>query len=204
MSIASRIWRLTARTDSAKATSQSIWTASRNEHSSRHRVARLRILEVLAERRIQAVAKAQELDRVNRALGKSLLHLDPAGAALGRSDLDVSVLEPAQQSSAGPERHPELVTSQAVGPAHARAASVDELDVQFGNLADELQSGQADVQSPEMAGLVVARTRMQRLVRLGQLAACVESREILAKIERVLGHELGVKIVGQLDVLLAK
>ena len=132
---------------------------------------RLGFLEVFPERRVQTVAQAQELDRVQGPLGQPLLHLNPAGAALGGADLDVVVLEPPEQISSGAERGAELVAAQTVGSAHAGTAAIDELDIQLGNLADQVQARQADVQSPEMAGLMVTHPRVQRLVRPGQLAA---------------------------------
>ena len=46
---------------------------------------------------------------------------------------------------------------------------------------------------------------MQRLVRPGQLAPRIEAEQILAQVHRVLGRdELGIQVVGQLDVFLTK
>ena len=61
--------------------------------ASRHRVSRLGFLEMLAKRRVQAVTERKQLDRMERALGDSLLHLHPAGTALRGTDLDVVILE---------------------------------------------------------------------------------------------------------------
>jgi hypothetical protein len=48
-------------------------------------MARLGVLEMLAEQRVQPVAQTQQLDRVKGALGLALLHLDSTRAALGES-----------------------------------------------------------------------------------------------------------------------
>ena len=126
---------------------------------------RLRFLEVAEEGWVQAVAQAQELDRVERPLGDPLLHLHPAGAALGRADLDVVVAEAVQQAAAGAERGAEVVARQAVGAGHPRAAAVDELDVELGDLADQVEPRRADVERPEVAGLVVADAAAERMRR---------------------------------------
>src|SRR4051794_4899941 len=52
-------------------------------------VSRLRVFEATAERGVVAVGEAQELDRVESPLGGPLLHLNPAGAALGGTKFDV-------------------------------------------------------------------------------------------------------------------
>ena len=164
----------------------------------------LGFLEVLAECRVQAIAQAQKLDRVQGALGQPLFHLNSACAALGGSDFDVAVLEPPEQVSPGAERSPELVAAKTVRPTHAGATAIDEFDIQLGDPADQIQSGHANVQRPEMARLMVADPGAQRLVRPGQLAALIEAGKILAQVHRVLGDEFGIQVVGQFDVFLTK
>ena len=97
-----------------------------------------------------------------------------------------------------------LVARQAEGAGHARAAAVDELDVELGDLADQVEPGRADVEGPEVAGLVVADPGVERVLGPGQLAPRVEAGEVLADVHGVLGHERGVEVVGQLEVLLAE
>src|SRR5690606_35212553 len=105
---------------------------------------------------VEAVAEGQEFNRVEGSFGDSLLHLDSAGAAFGRADFDVVAFEPLVQLAAGSERGSEVVFAQAVGPAHARAASVEELGVEAGNLVQKLEAGQADPKGAQVAGLVVS------------------------------------------------
>src|SRR5258708_22634037 len=100
---------------------------------------------MLAQERIQAVGQAKELDRVQRALGGSVLHLDPAGAALGRADVDVAMAETLDQATTGSDRIPEAIPGQPVGPAHARAATVDELDVKLWDLAEKVETGRTHI-----------------------------------------------------------
>jgi hypothetical protein len=83
-------------------------------------------------------------------LGEPLLHLDPARSALGRADLDVGIAQALQQSSAGAERGPEPVARQAVGPSHARTPSVDELDVDVGDLAEQIEFRGAEFVRPKV------------------------------------------------------
>src|SRR4051812_30940579 len=92
-------------------------------------VPRLGLAELAEEPGVEAVAEAQELDRVEGPLGEALLHLHPAGAALGGTDLDVVVAEASQEAPAGAERGAEVVARQAERAGHAGAAAVDELDV---------------------------------------------------------------------------
>ena len=106
-----------------------------------HDVARLGVFEVLAERGVETVAQAEELDGVKGSLGDSLLHLDPAGAAFGGADLDVAVAQPSEQTTAGPERSPEAIACQPEGTSHARAATVDEFDVELEDVAQQIEPG---------------------------------------------------------------
>src|SRR5271165_7077692 len=108
---------------------------------------RLGLLELLAERWVKPIAQAQELDRMVGSFGCALFHLDPAGAAFRRADLDIVISQPAQKRTP----RSELVAAQAIGPTHAGTAAIDELDVHLGNGADQVESGHADVQSAEVA-----------------------------------------------------
>ena len=170
---------------------------------SRHDV-RLGVFEVLAEGGVEAVAQAQQLDRVQSPLGDSLFHLDPAGAAFGRADLDIAVAEAPEQAAAGPERGPEAIAGQPVSAAHARAAAVDELDVELQDVAQQLETRRADVECPQVARLMIADAGVQRLAWARELAAGVEAEQILADVHRVGGDELGIEVFGQLDVLVAE
>src|SRR5262249_7790045 len=78
---------------------------------SRHDVPRLGLLEVLPQPGVQAVAHAQDLGRVEGPLGEALFHLDPASAALGGADLEVIVLEPAEQLAPRAEGGAELLAA---------------------------------------------------------------------------------------------
>src|SRR5262249_15119285 len=98
-------------------------------------------------------------------LGRPLLHLDPAGATFGGADLDVVVPEPIHEPAPGAERGPEVVAFQAEGPRHPRAAAVDELDVELGDLANQVEAGHPEVERAEVARLVVADPRPQRVPR---------------------------------------
>src|SRR5450759_2320159 len=81
--------------------------------SSSDLVPRLRVFELPAERRAEAVAEAQELDGVKGSLGRALFHLHPAGAALRGAELDVGILEPAQEPAPRAERGAEVVAAEA-------------------------------------------------------------------------------------------
>ena len=107
-----------------------------------------------------------------------------------------------QQAPAGAERGPEAIARQAVGAPHARAAAVDELDVELQDVAQQFEPGRADVQGAEMAGLVVADAACSGSRGSRQLAAGVEAEQILADVHRVGGDQLGVEVFGQLDVFL--
>ena len=98
----------------------------------------------------------------------------------------------------------ELLAADAVGAAHARAAPVDELHRELGDLADQVHAGQADVECPQVARLVIADARDHRIGRVRQQPPRIEAGEVLADVHGVLGDQLGVEVVGQPDVLLAE
>ena len=87
--------------------------------------------------------------------GDPLLHLDPAGATLGRADIDIGVAEPSQQATAGSERSPEVIVRQPKRTTHSRAAAVDELDVETHDFAHQLEPRPADVEGPKVARLMI-------------------------------------------------
>src|SRR3954452_15653572 len=96
----------------------------RSHGLSREDPTRLGFLEMPLERGIEAVAQAQEFDGVEGPLGDPLLHLHPAGAALGGADLDVIDAEAVQEAAAGAERGAEVLAGEAVRAGHPRAAPV--------------------------------------------------------------------------------
>ena len=86
------------------------------------------------------------------------------------------------EAAAGAERGAEVVAGQAEGARHARAAAVDELDVELGDVPDQVEPRRADVERPEVAGLVIADPGAERVLGPGQLAPGVEAGEILAEV----------------------
>lgn len=61
---------------------------------------RLWLFEAEAQGWTEPVAKAKHLEGVERSLGRSLLHLHPTGAALGRSEFDIGVSQAVEEASA--------------------------------------------------------------------------------------------------------
>src|SRR5262249_39916514 len=157
---------------------------------SQHHVVRLRILEMLAEERVEPVREAQELDRVERALDRTLLHLDATGGTLGGADVDVGVADPLEEPAAGAERAAEPAARQAIGPAHPRTAAIDELDVEVRNAAEELERRRAHIERAQVAWLMVPDPGAERLLGRGELAAPREAEQVLSEVHRVGRDEL--------------
>ncbi len=53
----------------------------------------------------------------------------------------------------------------------------------------------------QMAGLMIADARVQGLMRARELAPGVEAEQVLADVHGVGGDQLGIEILGELDVL---
>ena len=133
-------------------------------------------------------------------LGDPLLHLHPTGAAFGRAELDVVVLEAVEEASARAERSPEIGPGEAEGARHPRATPIDEVDLKLGDGPDQVEPGVADAEGPQVAGLVIADPGPQRVLGLGELAPGGQAGEVLPDVHRVLGDEAGVEVVGQPEI----
>ena len=70
--------------------------------------------------------------------------------------------------------------------------------------AEQVEARRADVERAQVAGLVVADPGAERLARAGSWPRPARPEQVLAEVERVGGDQLGVEVVGQLDVFLAE
>ena len=145
----------------------------------------------------KSVGDREELDRVMGSFGHALFHLHPTRAAFGRAEVEVGVAQPVEQIASRAERGQEVAFAQAEGAGHAGATAVDELDLEFGDASESVESRRADLLGAEVAGLMVAEASGDRHGRFGRGAVLVEGVEIFEQIHGMSGDRQSVEVVHQ-------
>ena len=134
-------------------------------------------------------------------LGRPLLHLDFAAAALGRAALDHRIAERGDQAPSGPQTATVIGLFHSERPRHSRAAPFDPLDGQSGNQSQQAFGRRRSVHRAGMAGQMVTDRDVDRFQVQLQVAGLVEFPEVGAGIHRVLSNQLGIVVVTQVPIL---
>src|SRR5690349_19216899 len=117
---------------------------------------------------------------MNRGLGGALFHLDFTRAALGCPELNARVAHSANQPPPRAEARTIILTLQAKCAGHATAPPLKPAHLDAANQTQQILTGRADIQCPQMARQVVAKCQVEWLKIQFELAGFMQLPEIVA------------------------